>query len=227
MASECAFLGAVCSLHADTLETPLNSPIPPNFAELLQRLRTGDAAALGTLLQSCRAYLRILARTRINGGLQRRFSESDVVQDTFVAVQCSISQFRGATQEEFLAWLRAVMASVFADLVRRHKGAKMRDLRLERRIHADLDRTSSCLANQMLDSIRTPSEQLVQREQSLALAEAIESLPPHYRDVIVLHMFQGLTLAAIAKQLDKTVNAVQKTWVRALIRLQKSLESPA
>ena len=49
--------------------------------ELLQQARTGDAAAVGPLLDGCRNYLLVLARAQIGRRLQGKVDGSDLVQE--------------------------------------------------------------------------------------------------------------------------------------------------
>ena len=58
----------------------------------------------------------------------------------------------------------------------------------------------------------------------MLFAQALEELPPQYRDVIVLHSMEGLTHEEVAERLGKTPGAVRMLWIRALAQLKKVLE---
>jgi RNA polymerase sigma-70 factor (ECF subfamily) len=79
----------------------------------------GDTHALGSLLEGARSYLRMLARVQIGRELQSKLDADDVLQEVFLRVHQAIGRFRGETQEEFLAWLRGILANVLADQIRR------------------------------------------------------------------------------------------------------------
>src|SRR6266511_4179088 len=100
--------------------------------QLLQQARSGDGPALGQLLELYRAYLGVLARVQIGQRLQSKVDASDVVQEAFLGASRDFPQFRGTSEKEFLGWLRQVLASVLANLVRHYQGTKRRDVRLER-----------------------------------------------------------------------------------------------
>jgi RNA polymerase sigma-70 factor (ECF subfamily) len=49
-------------------------------------------------------------------------------------------------------------------------------------------------------------------------------LPAHYRDILLLRHFQGLSFPEIARRLGKTVDSVKKMWLRGLAQLRRALE---
>ncbi len=48
----------------------------------------------------------------------------------------------------------------------------------------------------------------------------LSQLPEDYREVIVLRHLEELTFPEIAERLDRSVDSVQKVWVRALAKLR-------
>jgi RNA polymerase sigma-70 factor (ECF subfamily) len=123
-----------------------------------------------------------------------------------------------------LAWLRRVLATSLADQVRRYRGTRRRDLRLERQLAAALDQSSQALEEGLAAAGSSPSARAERHEEARRLAEALERLPADYREVLLLRHFQGLTFPAIARQLDKTLDAVKNVWLRGLARLRRALE---
>src|SRR5436309_10915735 len=101
---------------------------------LLRQARAGDAGPLGELLELYRRYLALLARVQIGQRLQGKVDASDIVQETFLKAHRNFPRFRGASEGEFVAWLRQILAGNLADLLRRYLGAQGRDVRLEREI---------------------------------------------------------------------------------------------
>ena len=64
----------------------------------------------------------------------------------------------------------------------------------------------------------------VYRERAVILANALDKLPPDYRNVLIMRELQGMSLAEVAEQMKRTPNAVQKIWARALIQLQRLMQ---
>src|SRR5262245_16965615 len=99
--------------------------------QLLNHARTGGPEARGRLLHQYNSYLNILARLQIGRRLQSKVDASDLVQETFVQAHQFFDTFRGTTEAELMAWLRQILASRLAKMVRRY-GTHGRDIRLER-----------------------------------------------------------------------------------------------
>src|SRR5947209_15179530 len=109
---------------------------------LLLQARQGADAARGALLEAYRAYLDLLARVQIGQRLQGKVDASDIVQETFLEAHRNFGRFRGASEGEFVCWLRQILAANLADLLRRYLGTQGRDVRLEREIQDAFDRSS-------------------------------------------------------------------------------------
>jgi RNA polymerase sigma-70 factor (ECF subfamily) len=193
---------------------------PEQLLELAQR---GDHEALGALLAMHRRYLALLARTQISRRLQGKVDASDLAQETLLEAHKHFPIFRGTSEAAFTAWLRSILAGLVANHVRRYFGTQQRDARLERSLAIEIDGTSCALERGVVAAIASPSENAVRREAALLLADALELLPDHYRQVILLRHVDGLSFAEVAARLERSVDSVEKLWVRALARLRKTL----
>jgi len=197
------------------------SHLPTN--ELLGRARAGDEEARGRLLDAYRSYLTFLARVQLGRRLQGKVDPSDLVQEAFLEAHRDFRRFQGQTEAELLAWLRRVLATSLADQIRRYRGTQRRDPRLERRLAAEVDRSSQALERSLMAPDSSPSDRAARREEALSLAEAMEALPEHYREVLLLRHFHGLPFPEIARRLGKTLEAVKKIWLRGLSQLRRTL----
>jgi len=196
----------------------------PDPEQLLQQAKAGDQEALGQMLERYRSYLAVLARVQIGRRLQGKVDASDVVQEAFLGASRDFPQFRGRTEKEFLSWLRQVLASLLANLVRHYQGTQRRDVRLERQLGGELDQSSQALDRGLIALQSSPSQQAVRREQSVLLAEALNRLPGELRDLLILRHLEGLTFPEVAMRLGRTVDSVKKQWPRALASLRRLLE---
>jgi len=190
---------------------------------LLQQARGGNEKALGQLLESYTRYLTLLARVQIGRRLQGKVDPSDVVQETFLEAHRQITNFRGNSEGELVAWLRRILAGQIALTLRRFLGTKGRDLKLERELAAQLDQSSEILDGGLVASNSTPSQHASRREQALLLADALDRLPEDYREVIILRHLEGLSFAEVSQRMERSEDSVQKLWVRALANLRRSL----
>jgi RNA polymerase sigma-70 factor (ECF subfamily) len=191
--------------------------------QLLQEARRGDTAILGQLLELYRRYLALLARVQIGQRLQQKVDASDLVQETFLKAHRQFANFRGTTEAQFVQWLRKILAASLADLLRRYLGAQGRDVRLEREIEGAFDQSSVLLDRGLVAVQSSPSQQAAGREQAVLLADTLAQLPPDYRDVLVLRHLEGLTFPEVSRRMGRSVDSVEKLWMRALARLRQMM----
>jgi RNA polymerase sigma-70 factor (ECF subfamily) len=188
---------------------------------LIRDARTGNDAALGSLLELYRNYLRLLARVEIGRRLQGKLDASDLVQETFAEAHRNFGLFRGADEPQLVSWLRQILAARVANLVRHYFGTQGRDVRLEHDLVAALDNSSRALGVDLAASLTSPSNAAARREQAVVLADALNRLPEDYREVIVLRNMEGLTFPEVARRMERTQDSVEKLWLRALARLRQ------
>ncbi len=188
---------------------------------LLKEARTGDAAVFGQLLELHRRYLALLARTHIGQRLQGKVDASDLVQETFLEAHRHFPHFQGTSEGQFVCWLRQILAMKLAALMRRYFGTQGRDVRLEQEILSALDQSSLMLDRGLAAVQSSPSQQAARREQAVLLANALDRLPEDYREVIILRHLEGLTFPQVAARMARSLDSVEKLWLRALVRLRQ------
>jgi RNA polymerase sigma-70 factor (ECF subfamily) len=205
----------------------MTAELESDSQRLLRLAQAGDCSARGELLERCRNYLTLLARLQIGRRLQGKVDACDVVQDTFLKAHLHFGQFRGRTEAELLAWLRQILLANLLNLVRHYNASQRRNVRLERDLAAELEQSSRDLDAALFAQQSSPSQQAARQERAVLLADALASLPPDYREVIVLRHLEGLTFAEVAQRLGRSLDSVDKLWVRALGRLRRKLrETP-
>jgi RNA polymerase sigma-70 factor (ECF subfamily) len=191
--------------------------------QLLILARAGESRARGELLELYRNYLKLLARVEIDRRLQGKVDPSDVVQETFLEAHRDFARFRGTTEPELAAWLRQMLAHNLADVVRRYLGTRRRNVRLERELQDELERSSQAWDPGLVARNSSPSDRAVRREQMVEIANALAQLPPDYREVLILRHLEGLSFPEVAQRMQRTLTAINKLWVRALGRLRHVL----
>jgi RNA polymerase sigma-70 factor, ECF subfamily len=194
--------------------------------ELLARAIEEGGESLGQLLESYRNYLRLLASLEIGQRLQVKVDASDLVQETMLEAHKGFGAFRGSSEAELVAWLRQIMASVLCGTLQKYLGTKKRDIRLERTLQENLDRSSLLVGRGFVDPHSSPSQQASRREQSVLLADALAKLPADYREALVLRHLQGLTFPEISRRMGRSQDSVEKLWVRGLARLRQIMMEP-
>jgi RNA polymerase sigma-70 factor, ECF subfamily len=172
--------------------------------------------------QQFRSYLYLLARSHIGPRHRARLDPSDIVQQSLLDAHQKQAQFRGATDAERMAWLKQILANNLADAVRGLARAK-RDIARERPLDAQVGDSFSRVEGWLAAIQSSPSQQAVRSEELLRLADALTCLLEPQREAIVLHHLQGLPLAEVGQQLDKTPAAVAGLLHRGLKRLLEVL----
>jgi RNA polymerase sigma-70 factor (ECF subfamily) len=203
----------------ETMEACVSNP-----ERLLVLALAGDQVSLGRLLEMYREYLSLLARLHIGRRLQGKVDAADLVQDTFLEAHRNWKRFRGASEKELLSWLRSILTARTVDLLRRYLGSKGRDVRLERELALELERSSRDLDCGLLAKQDSPSKQVARREQGVLLADALALLPEDYREVLILRHLEGLTFPGVSQRMGRTLDSVKKLWTRALDCLRRSLK---
>ena len=61
----------------------------------------------------------------------------------------------------------------------------------------------------------------------MLLAEAIKRLPQAYGEVIILRHLEGLSFPGIAERMNRSLDSVEKLWMRGLTRLRRLLGAPS
>ena len=202
----------------------MEESVQVNPEDLLRRARAGNSPALGELLELYRSYLALLARVQIGQRLQGKLDAADLVQETFLEAHRHFAQFRGSAEGELVGWLRQILAGVLANIVRRFYRTRRRDVRLERELANDLDRSSQALEQSLAAPGSTPSQRAAHREQVVLLAEALERLPDDYREVIILHHLEGLKFPEVARRMGRSIDSVKNLWARGLAQLRRLLD---
>jgi RNA polymerase sigma-70 factor (ECF subfamily) len=171
-----------------------------------------------------RNYLAILARVHIDTNLQAKVDPSDLAQEACLQASRDFGQFRGFTEAEFTAWLRKILAHRGIAMIRQFKGTQRRDPTREAMIEAEIDSSALALGRVAVPAYRSPSQSAARREAAVLLADALATLPTHYRDAMVNYHLERRSLAETAMRMGRSIESVKKLLARGLIRLRTVME---
>ncbi|HYT87092.1 MAG TPA: sigma-70 family RNA polymerase sigma factor [Gemmataceae bacterium] len=192
-------------------------------ADLLTAARAGSKEALGQVLESCRAYLLLVAERELGDDLRAKGGASDLVQEAFLEAHKDFERFHGGSEPELRAWLRALLLHRLANFARRYRYTQKRGLAKEVALQTDDTANTAHLA----DDVPTPSVQMMASEQAAAVERLLERLPEDYRRAILLRYREQLPFEEIGRLMGRSAEAARKLWWRALERLQQELETPS
>ncbi|MBE7942175.1 MULTISPECIES: sigma-70 family RNA polymerase sigma factor [Ramlibacter] len=157
-----------------------------DHSNLVLAAQTGDPAAIGQLLAVCQADARRYARRHCHAS-----DVDDAVQESLLTISRKVKGLKAAAA--FSSWLFIVI--------------KRECRKLERMMFRH-----EPLAEDIAE------EQLACRSDAalrIDLAHALESLPAHYLEVILLRDFEELTIAEIAQRLGENAPAIKSRLHRA------------
>ena len=193
------------------------------FSALIEGARQGDAECRDRLFALCRSYLGFVARSQVETWLRRKVDASDLVQETMLEACRDFERFEGRTEQEWLAWLRKIMAHNAADFVRRTAA------------RPNARRAAKCPSATRPTAIRParpsrpprnprPARSSCNSIRNSASRPRSSELPPDYQEVIVLRNLQRLSFNEVAERMDRSRPAVQMLWMRAIRKLQEAME---
>ena len=168
------------------------------------------------ILETCRQFLLAIANAELPAELRAKGGASDLVQDTLVAAHLAHEQFRGQTLSDLRAWLRGILLNELAMFRRRYQMTGARDISREVPFAAAGSRSTQ----------PTPLQEVLDREDEQALANAVDRLPALAREVVRLRLGHGLSFAAIGRHLGKTEEAARKLFTRSLAQLRARPPAP-
>ena len=129
-------------------------------------------------MEEFRPYLKLLARLHLDPRSARTGRSLGYRAANVPGRPRQAVQFRGATDAERAAWLRAILANHLALALRKFGpkgGGRVRSLQ------EDLDRSSARLEGFLAADHSSPSERVIRSEQSVHLAMALAKLPEDQR----------------------------------------------
>jgi RNA polymerase sigma-70 factor (ECF subfamily) len=192
---------------------------------LLRRAVDGDQESWHALLGRHDKRLRRMIALRLDQRVQGRVDASDVVQETCLAAWEHLPDYLRDPAMPFFLWLRGIAGNKLKELHRYHLATQMRDASREVSIYRGglPEATSAALAAQLLGRLTRPSEAAVRAEMKIRLQEALNSMDPVDREVLVLRHFEQLSPAETAQELGIKEKAAGMRYVRALRRLKEIL----
>ncbi len=177
---------------------------PLNEQDLIERAKTGDAAAFEALVQMYRPIAMRVAFLVVGDQTEAE----DVTQEALVKAYRSISRFR--VDAPFRPWLLRIVRNEALNQ-RRRRGRQQR--------------LSLRLVNDPVSGGAAPSPEttVITGVERRTVLDAVSALPDRYRDVVTHRYLLGLSEAETAATLRIPVGTVKSRTARALDRLEAGL----
>ena len=169
--------------------------------QLARGAQAGDRDAFFTLYE--RYLQRVTNRVRSKVPTQ---DVEDVTQDIFVAVVRSLSRYE--QRARFNTWLYTIVNRQIADFYRRRQRKDSPDT-------VELDGEGHT-------ALAWPVDEALQEDQA-HMRQALERLPAHYSDIILMRFADGLNFSEIAERRGQSLDAVKSLYRRALQALREAM----
>jgi RNA polymerase sigma-70 factor (ECF subfamily) len=178
-------------------------------AELMLRVREGDQASFGLLLERHRGpVIHFLYRM-----VQRQAVAEELAQEVFLRVYKSRTRYEPSAK--FTTWLFRIAT---------HLGLNwIRDGRTESREESLDQETAEGTTRQVVDRTRTVEQELVYRSKLREVRRAIECLPSKQRAAVLMHKYDEMEYSEIANVLSCSEPAVKSLLFRAYEHLRSRL----
>ncbi|WP_165957348.1 RNA polymerase sigma factor [Pseudomonas sp. H9] len=190
-----------------------------NEHDLIERLRSGDAHALESLVKTHHAFLITLVTPLVGPD-----AADDVAQETWLKAVVAVSLFEG--RSKFRTWLARIAINE-AHSINRRKG---REISLDgwgfdhySPIISSVDKYDAWLSPSRQAHHEGPEELLAEVELHAYIRKQLHDLPMAQRNVVIMREFGGLEFKEIASALGMTEGNVRVQLHRGRQRIQAML----
>lgn len=183
---------------------------------LVDRIKSGDAAAFKMLFDKYQKRIYLVCY----GIVRHREDALDLVQETFIKTYKSLSYFR--REANFYTWVYRIASNSCLDFLRKKKRF-VRSEPLAEELGTDPETGDK--QGVVLKSADDPRQTVAGRELQKKIDEAIDSLGPDHRAVVLLREIEKLSYEEIAKTLGINVGTVMSRLFYARKKLAEKLKS--
>lgn len=178
---------------------------------LIRRAQKGDQKAFERLRQK---YLEALRRF-IRQTVKKQEEVDDLVQEAFIKAFTSLASF--SEEYAFSTWLFKIAANNTIDYLRKRKLPTFS-------INAPIESDDDEYTFELPDHDPIPDQRLIAQQRKAFLEEAMASLPPKYRQVILMRHVEEKEYSEIARALKLPLGTVKAHIFRAREMLYKQLK---
>ena len=197
------------------MDRPTEPPDVP-FATLLQQARSGGIDAIEQLLARTQVRLQRVVDTRLGARLRASLRQSDVLQNSYLAMLDALPRFTGTTEDDFVMWVARIIEN---DIHRKHRW-----FRAKKRAAPSRTSQRNLLLGILMPPTPTPSQEFASREEQTQLLAALKRLEPDHAKVLELTAFENLSHREVAERMGRSEGACRMLLLRARAALALELE---
>lgn len=179
--------------------------------ELVKQALNGNDSAYTELMNRYKKKVEIIVSRLV----KKEFDVEDLVQEIFTKAFTSLSTFK--SEFSFSTWLYKIATNHCIDHIRKRKISTYS-------LDEELELEEDTVHREIPDWSKTPDYELLRKEKNEIIHQVINSLPEHYRKVIILRHFEDKSYEEIAKELKLPIGTVKVHLFRARELLYKKLK---
>jgi RNA polymerase sigma-70 factor (ECF subfamily) len=191
--------------------------VPGHTADLLQRAKAGSPDAVNALYERYAGRLLALIRLRMGRDLRARVESRDVLQASLLKSLQHLDELKGTDAPSLMAWLARIAEHEIRDRVDYHQRQR-RDA--AREVPLEDDTPVAALSRSALSRV-------IFGERAQQLEDALESLSPEHREVIVLRKLEERSFAEVGRRMGRSEDACRMLLARAMTALTLRLSAIA
>jgi RNA polymerase sigma-70 factor (ECF subfamily) len=175
--------------------------------ELIEQYKGGERIAIEILVdRHLKAVYNFCVRMVGNEA-----DAEDVTQESFLKAWKNISKYNA--EFSFKTWILSIARNTSIDFLRKKKSINFSELDS----YSEDDRK---FEDSLRDSELLPDEVFERKELAKEAQDALDAVPLRMREVVLLHLAEGLTFEEIARILKEPMNTVKSRYRRALEALR-------
>ena len=174
---------------------------------LIAKAQEGDLYSFDLLVKRYQKKIYFLAYRMV----KNHDTADDIAQETFIHAYSSIKSFK--LGYSFYTWLYRICMNLSINHLKRRKFVIP---------ESQFEEEASPLEKETVRE--DPLSLLVRKEQETKIEQAIESLPPKYKAVFILKVYEDLSYEEIGQTLKISLGTVMSRLFRARGRLQELLK---
>lgn len=182
-------------------------------AILIERSQLGDPYAVDELLSKYHdtAFMYALKMTK------HVEEAADVVSEGFIRVNRAIGRFQA--NSSFSTWMFKILRNCFLDI------RKKKRVKVVASLDAPMESPDGRLYMQPIDETESAFESSCRSEFSDQVRVALDKLPTHQRELLLMYHDEEMTYEEIARRLCTPAGTIKSRLHRARLNLQSIIES--
>lgn len=180
--------------------------------ELIRRICGGEKELFCTLIAPYQRTVYAIAYSVLNNAADAE----EIAQEAFLNALKSLSNFRA--ESKFSTWLIQITMNEARSRVRRNRAHLYHSLN-----DSSKSEDSDCVPRDLADWREIPSEALVRKELREKIEQALSTLRPIYREILVLRDIEHFSVAETAEALGISKDLVKTRLLRARLKMREAL----